>query len=336
MPFLGVKNGFYQNDFYKCTVNFKCHAQGYSRVKMNQMLKTELCNLKLRNPTLLASGILGNVGSSMKRVAEAGAGGLVTKSIGAEPRMGHKNPTLITVEQGYLNAIGLANPGVEEFGDEITIAKTGEIPVIGSVFGFNVEEFVDVSIKMQNYGVDAIELNLSCPNVKKAGTYFGQNSESAHEVVKAIKDELNVPVIPKLTANTGDIVKVAKACEKAGCDALTAINTLKAMKIDLKTGMPVLGNKIGGLSGRCIKPVAVASVYEIVRETDIPVIGCGGISTGEDAIEFLMAGASAVQIGVGVAERGINIFHKVCREIEEFMNINGYKKLEEIIGVAQD
>ncbi len=311
-------------------------TQGYSRVKVNYMLKTELCSLKLRNPTLLASGILGNVGSSMKRVAESGAGGLVTKSIGSEPRAGHKNPTLIRIEQGYLNAIGLANPGVREFRDEIQIAKTGGVPVIGSVFGFNVEEFVEVSLKMQGYGVDAIELNLSCPNVKKAGTHFGQNTESAYEVVKAVKDELTVPVIPKLTANTGDIVEVAKSCVKAGCDAITAINTLKGMKIDLKTGIPILGNKIGGLSGGCIKPVAVAAVYEIARETDVPVIGCGGISTGEDAIEFFMAGASAVQIGVGVAERGIGIFPKVCREMEEFMKNNGYKNVGELIGVAQD
>jgi len=188
---------------------------------------------------------------------------------------------------------------------------------------------------MEGYGVDAIELNLSCPNVGKAGAFFGTAEELTYEVVKAVKDSVSVPVIAKLTANTGDIVAIAKACERADCDAVTAINTLKAMKIDIKAGMPILGHKIGGLSGPSIKPVGVASVYEIIKETALPVMGCGGVTTGEDAVEYLMAGASAVQIGVGVADRGISIFKKVSREIEEFMAENNYKTLKDIIGVAQ-
>jgi dihydroorotate dehydrogenase (NAD+) catalytic subunit len=299
------------------------------------MLETEICGLRLSNPTILASGILGNVGSSLKRVASGGAGAVVTKSIGAHSRDGYKNPTVIKIEQGYLNAIGLANPGVKEFEEEIRIAKEGGVPVIGSVYGFSVREFVSVSKKMESYGADALELNLSCPNVGKAGAFFCTTEELAYEVVKAVKESVGVPVIAKLTANTGDIVAIAKACERAKCDAITAINTLRAMKIDIRAKIPILGNKIGGLSGPAIKPVAVGSVYEIFRETKTPVIGCGGISTGEDAIEFLMAGASAVQIGVGVASRGINIFSKVSREIEEFMVENSYNNLEELIGIAQ-
>lgn len=289
----------------------------------------------MENPTILASGILGNVGSSLRRVARAGAGAVVTKSIGKQAREGYKNPTVIKIEQGYLNAIGLANPGVDDFGEEIKTAKEGGVPVIGSIFGFSVREFVSVAGKMEDHGVDALELNLSCPNVGKAGAFFSTTEELTYEVVKAVKDSVSIPVIAKLTANTGDIVAIAKACERAGCDAVTAINTLKAMKIDIVAGMPVLGNKIGGLSGPCIKPVAVASVYEIVKETGLPVIGCGGVTTGEDAVEFLMAGARAVQIGVGVADRGIGIFRKVAGEIEEFMKDHGYRSLEELIGAAQ-
>ncbi len=268
-------------------------------------------------------------------MARAGAGAVVTKSIGKQARTGYKNPTVIKIDQGYLNAIGLANPGIDEFGDEVKVAKTGDVPVIGSIFGFSVREFVSVAEKMAGYGVDALELNLSCPNVGKAGAFFSTTEELTYEVVKAVKDSVEIPVIAKLTANTGDIVNIAKACERADCDAVTAINTLKAMKIDIKVKMPVLGNKIGGLSGPCIKPIAVAAVYEISKETNLPIIGCGGILTGQDAIEYLMAGASAVQIGVGVSDRGINIFGKVNREIEEFIKENGYKALKQLIGVAQ-
>lgn len=299
------------------------------------MLETEISSLKLKNPTILASGILGNVGSSLKRCARGGAGAVVTKSIGKHQRDGYKNPTVIKIEQGYLNAIGLANPGIKEFGDEISVAKEGQVPVIGSIFGFSVREFVSVAKTMEGYGVDALELNLSCPNVGKAGAFFCTTEELTYEVVKAVKDTVEIPVIAKITANTGDIVAIAKACEKAECDAITAINTLRAMKIDIKARMPVLGNKIGGLSGPCIKPVGVASVYEIVKETGLPVIGCGGVTTGEDAVEYLMAGASAVQIGVGVADRGITIFKKISREIEEFIVENNYNSLKDLIGAAQ-
>ena len=299
------------------------------------MLETKVCGIRLENPTILASGILGNMGSSLKKVARGGAGAVVTKSIGKDERKGYKNPTVIRIEQGYLNAIGLANQGINEFEEEVAIAKEGGVPVIGSVFGFSVRDFVSVAKKMDEYGVDALELNLSCPNVGKAGSFFSSTEELTYDVVKAVKDNTGVPVIAKLTANTGDIVSIAKACERAGCDAVTAINTLKAMKIDLKTGVPILGNTLGGMSGPCIKPVGVACVYEIVKETSLPVIGCGGVATGDDAVEYLMAGAKAVQIGVGVADRGINVFRKVAREIEDFMNEHGYNNLKDLIGVAQ-
>lgn len=298
------------------------------------MLETEIAGLYLKNPTILASGIMGSTGSSLMRIArDGGAGAVVTKSVGMEAREGHSNPTVIEVEGGLLNAIGLSNPGISEFKSEVETAKKGGVPVIVSVFGFTVEEFADVAVNAQKYGADAIELNLSCPNVKKAGTVYGQSPELSQRVVETVKERVNIPVIAKLTANSSNIVEVAKACEEAGCDGITAINTLGAMKIDIRTKRPVLGNKTGGLSGPCIKPVALRCVYEISKELDIPVIGCGGITTGEDAIEFLMAGAKAVEIGTGVHLRGVDVFKKVCNEIEAFMKGN-YKDLDEIIGAA--
>ena len=299
------------------------------------MLETEIAGLGLKNPTILASGIMGSTGSSLKRIAvEGGAGALVTKSVGIEARGGHENPTVIEVPGGLLNAIGLSNPGVFEFEAEITGAKEGGVPVIASVFGFQVEEFVEVAAKLQEYGADAIELNLSCPNVKKAGTVFGKSPKLSRSVVENVKSRVSVPVIAKLTANTDDIVEVARACVEGGCDAITAINTIPAMKIDIHTRTPVLGNKTGGLSGPSIKPIALKCVYDIKKELDIPVIGCGGIATGEDALEFLMAGASAVEIGTAVRLRGIGVFGRVAGEIEAFMKENGYKSLDDVIGAA--
>lgn len=300
------------------------------------MLKTKIFGLHLNNPTILASGIMGSTGSSLMRVAlEGGAGALVTKSVGKEEREGHSNPTVIEIEGGLLNAVGLSNPGIDEFKAEIENAKSGEVPLIVSVFGFSVEEFREVSERAQRYGADAIELNLSCPNVEETGKVFGSSPELSGKVVRAVKESIDIPVIAKLSGGTASITEVADACASEGCDGITAINTLGAMKIDIRTKTPILGNKTGGLSGPCIKPVALRCVYEISKELDLPVIGCGGITTGEDAIEFFMAGAKAVEIGTGVHLRGIDVFRKVCSEIESFMGENGYKSLDEIIGAAQ-
>ncbi len=298
------------------------------------MLSTEICGIKMKNPTMLASGILGSTGATLKRVASYGAGAVVTKSLGVEARAGHKNPSLVELENGLLNAIGLANPGFEAFEEDIDIAKKGGAPIIGSVYGFNVDEFVKVAMGLESYGVDAVELNFSCPNVEKAGVKFGHDPELSYEVARGVKKKLGIPVIAKLTPNVKDIVEIAKACEEAKVDGITAINTLRAMKIDIRVAKPLLGNKIGGLSGPCIKPVAVRCVYEIAREVSTPVIGCGGINTGKDAVEFLMAGARAVQIGSGVYFRGISIFRKVTKEMKAFMKEEGYHDLEDIIGVA--
>jgi len=294
------------------------------------MLSTKICGIKLRNPTILASGILGSTGASLKRVAEHGAGAVVTKSVGKTPREGHKNPSVIELQDCLLNAIGLANPGYEAFKEEIKIAKQGKIPVIVSVFGESIKEYVEVAEALKGHA-DAIELNLSCPNVK--GELFAQSPELSYQVVKEVRKKASIPVIAKLTANVNDIVEIAKACEEAGAKGITAINTIKAMKIDINFRKPVLANKTGGLSGRCIKPIAVRCVYEIAREVELDIIGCGGVTTGEDALEFLLAGAKAIQIGTGAYVQGLGVFKKVCEEIKEYLRKNDYS-LGEIIGSA--
>lgn len=303
------------------------------RAEAMSSFKVKLCGMKLSNPTILASGILDLTGSSMKRVVEkGGAGAVVTKSISVAPREGHKNPSLVPLGEGLLNAIGLSNPGYKAFHAEIATAKQSGAPIIGSVFGQSPEEFSEVASALVVYGADAVELNLSCPNVK--GAQYSQDPDLSREVVAAVRKEVKKPVIAKLTAEVPDIVKIARACADAGCDAITAINTIRAMKIDIQAKMPVLANKVGGMSGPAIKPIAVRCVYEIAKELDIPVIGCGGITTGEDAIEFLMAGASAVQIGSAVYSRGISVFQKVVEEMDAFMKREGYGAVEELIGAA--
>jgi dihydroorotate dehydrogenase (NAD+) catalytic subunit len=298
------------------------------------MLDVEIAGLELKNPTVLASGILGTTAASLLRVARNGAGAVVAKSCGVTPREGHPNPTVVEIEQGILNAVGLANPGVEEFTEELRQALRGGVPVIASVYGFRIEDYAEAAKIVSRAGVSAIELNLSCPNVEKVGSLFGADAELAHEVVREVKRTVSLPVFAKLTANVGDIVEIAKACEEGGADGITAINTLKAMAIDIKAKAPVLGNKVGGLSGQCLKPVALRCVYEIAQEVEIPIMGCGGVTTGRDAVEYLMAGARAVQIGSAVLTRGISVFKKVALEIQEFLEERGYSHVRDIVGLA--
>ncbi len=298
------------------------------------MLEVEVAGLRFRNPTVLASGILGTTAASLLRVARNGAGAVVAKSCGLTPREGHRNPTVVEIEQGILNAVGLANPGAEEFVRELRQALDGGVPVIASVYGFKVEDYAKAAKIVSRAGIAAIELNLSCPNVEKVGSLFGADAELSYEVVREVKRTVSLPVFAKLTANVGDIVEIAKACEEGGADGITAINTLKAMAIDIKAKVPVLGNKVGGLSGRCLKPVSLRCVYEIAQEVEIPVMGCGGIATGRDAVEFMMAGASAVQIGSAVLTRGVGVFRKVALEIQEFLEEMGYSHVRDIVGLA--
>ena len=271
---------------------------------------------------------------SMERIFNCGAAAIVTKSIGLKPREGYSNPTVIELEHGILNAMGLPNPGIKEFGEEIKQLKKTNIPVIGSIFGSNSKEFVELGKKMQSYGTDALELNMSCPHAKGYGLEIGADVELVKKITLKVKESTEIPVFVKISPNLPDIVEIAKSAEKGNADGIVAINTVKAMKIDLELKMPVLANKIGGYSGKAVKPIGVRCVYEISKNVDIPVIGVGGITTGEDALEYIIAGASAIQIGSGIYYRGVDAFKKICEEIEIWMKDHGHKNLSELIGVA--
>lgn len=284
---------------------------------------------------MLASGIMDEDAGSMNRVFKSGAGAVVTKSIGLKPRKGYPNPTAIELEHGIINAMGLPNPGINNFSDEIKTLKTLKIPVVGSIFGSNTKEFTQLAEKMQEYGANAIELNMSCPHAKGYGLEIGSDPKLVKEIASNVKKTVKIPVFVKISPNLTNIVEIAKAAESAKADAVVAINTVKAMKIDLETKTPVLSNKIGGYSGKAIKPIGVRCVYEISKNIKTPVIGVGGITTGEDAIEYFMAGATAVQIGSAVYYRGIDSFKKICKEIEKWMERHNYKNLSELIGAAQ-
>jgi len=270
----------------------------------------------------------------MDRIYNCGAGAIVTKSIGLNPRKGYKNPTVIELENGILNAMGLPNPGIEEFGEEIKEIKKSNVTLIGSIFGSNIYEFVTIAKKMQEYGTNALELNMSCPHAKGYGIEIGSDPKLVKEITSKVKESVNIPVFVKLSPNLTNIVEIAKNAENGNADGIVAINTVKAMKIDIELKTPVLANKIGGYSGKAIKPIGVRCVYEISKNVSVPVIGVGGINSGKDAIEYIMAGASAVQIGTAIYYRGIEVFKKICNEIEIWMKEQGYKSIRELIGVS--
>ena len=271
---------------------------------------------------------------SMTRIFKSGAAAIVTKSIGLKPRKGYPNPSVIELECGLLNAMGLPNPGIEEFKTEVIKLKKSKITIIGSIFGSNSKEFTLLGTKMQDAGVNALELNMSCPHAKGYGLEIGSNQKNVEKITAKVKSSVSIPVFVKISPNLTDVPKIAQSAEKGGADAIVAINTLKAMKIDIETKRPILSNKIGGYSGKAIKPIGIRCVYEIYKKVDIPIIGVGGINTGEDAIEYLMAGASAIQIGSAIYSREINVFEKICKEIKNWMKTNNYKKIDELIGVA--
>lgn len=297
-------------------------------------LSTKIGSLILKNPTILASGIMDQDAGSMKRIYNNGAGAIVTKSIGIVPNKGYSNPTFVELENGILNAMGLPNPGIDNFKSELQEIKKHKIPVIGSIYGSKSKEFVDLSLKMEDLKVDAIELNMSCPHAKGYGLEIGSDPNLVYNIICDIKNEIKIPIFVKISSNLTDIVEISKIIEDAGANGIVAINTIKAMKIDLTLRKPILSNKIGGYSGKAIKPIGIRCVYEIYKNVDIPIIGVGGVTNGEDAIEYLMAGASSVQIGTGIYYRGIDIFNKICFEISDWMDNNSYTKISDLIGVA--
>lgn len=288
------------------------------------------------NPLVLASGILGNSKDILERVHQNGCGLVTMKSIGPEPRDGHKNPTVIDLGQGMINAVGLPSPGYLDMENEWKDLEERDFPIVASVYGGSVEEYRKVAEYVSTRQPDFIEINISCPNSEKHGMIFGVSEQSSHDVVSAVKQSISVPLIVKLTPQAPDIAGIAKVCQDAGADAICAINTVgPGMVIDIESRMPVLDFKKGGLSGPMIKPVAVRCVYDIYKAVDIPIIGLGGVSTGEDAVEMAMAGASLIGIGTAVRYRGIDVFEQVFSEMTAWLSDHG-TTLEEIRGAAHE
>ena len=302
-------------------------------MKINR-LHVDLAGLRLANPTMLASGILGSSAESLSNIVMGGAGAVVTKSVGSKPRRGCENPTVVQTSCGLINAMGLPNPGIREFAEEIREAKSLGVPVIVSVYGFSAEEYGAVAKKAVDAGADAVELNVSCPHVKDTGSEIGQNPATLAEVVRKVKAAVEKPVFVKLSPNVTSIAEIAEVAANAGADAITAVNTIKAMAIDPETAMPILSNKAGGLSGPAIKPVAVRCVYEIYERVKLPIIGCGGITNWRDAVEFLLAGARAIQIGTAIAIEGPNVFKAITRGISSYLRRKGFRSVEEIVGLS--
>jgi len=278
----------------------------------------------LDNHLLLAAGVLGTTGASLSRILAQGAGGVVTKSIGPVPKDGHAGPCVTLLDNGVLNALGLPNPSREFTGE---LSALGNKPVIVSIFGGNPGEFAEVAGWFKGMAA-GVELNLSCPHAEGYGAAIGVDPDLVEKCSRAVST-LGMPTWVKLTPNVTDITAIGKAAERGGASAIVAINTVKAMRISTGLRRPVLGNRYGGLSGEAIFPVAVRCVYELYEACKIPIIGCGGISTAENVIEMLMAGARAVEIGSAV-QRDIGVFESIKKDLYAKKGVEP----EEIVGCA--
>jgi dihydroorotate dehydrogenase (NAD+) catalytic subunit len=291
--------------------------------------------LRLKNPVMTASGTFGQGTEYAEVIDVARLGAIVNKGTTPRARPGNPQYRIAETPSGILNSIGLENPGAEAVGKKYGKAwATLGVPVIVNVAGYTVDDYVFVVRELEGTpGVVAYELNVSCPNVK-GGTLFGCDPDLAAEVTRAVKAETDKPVIVKLTPNAPDVVAVAVACEQAGADALTAINTVLGMRIDTKKRRPVLGTGSGGLSGPAIRPIAVHITYQVARAVSIPIIGAGGVTSAEDALEFLMAGASAVQVGTATFADPLAPI-KVVEGLARYVRESGLGSIREIIGAAQ-
>ncbi len=305
-------------------------------MKNNTDISVNLKTLKLKNPTILAAGILGQDIKILKRVVKGGAGAVTIKSLTKEPRQGHPSPILVEAAEGnFLNAVGYTNKGIEAGTEEFK--KWDEnIPLVGSIVAVDANEFVRLAEKIQEAPIKALELALSCPHTPGYGVMGGQGTTQAvTAITKSVRKATKLPLLVKLSATMEKMIDLAKAAEAAGADAINMGNTLgPGMKIDIERTSPVLGFKIGGMSGPAIKPFTIRSVYDLYIALKIPIIATGGIITGEDAIEAFMAGATAVGIGTGIYYRGINIFKKINQEIEEWMKTHNYKNIRQLRGLV--
>ena len=302
-------------------------------------LAVDFLRIKLKNPLVLASGVLGTSPAVMERCAREGVGAVTSKSAGTEARDGHANPVALAWQGGVINAIGLTNPGCHA---ELPILietkkrlKPLGVPLFASIFAPRLENFGEVARVIAEAEPDLIEVNISCPNVASDfGTPFSATAKSAAEVTREVRRAVKCPISVKLAPNVYNLAEIARAVVAEGVDAITAINTVPGMLIDAYAASPILKNTTGGLSGPAIKPVALRAVWEIYQVVDVPIIGTGGISSGIDAAEMIMAGATLVGVGSALVNDGPAVFGKINAELQDFMRSQGYQDLESMRGLV--
>lgn len=300
----------------------------------NPDMRVKLGELELKNPVVTASGTFG-FGTEFSPLLDLGdLGAIVVKGLTLEPRQGNPPPRIVETPAGMLNAIGLQNPGVELFISEIMPElKRYQVPVIANISGNSIDDYASLAAMLNHSGVAAVEVNISCPNVKQGGMVFGTEPEQAAQVTAAVRANTKLPVIVKLSPNVTDVTVIARSAAAAGADALSLINTLQGMAIDVHAKRPALANTFGGLSGPAIKPVALKMVWQVSQAVDIPIIGMGGIISTQDALEFIMAGASAVAVGTGnfVNPR---VTVEIAAGLEDYCRKEGIEAVSQLAGVA--
>ncbi|MCG6910680.1 MAG: dihydroorotate dehydrogenase [Deltaproteobacteria bacterium] len=296
-------------------------------------MQVDIGGVLLNNPVMTASGTFGYAGEFADLVDLDRLGGIIVKGLSLEPSRGNPPPRIVETTGGMLNAIGLENVGVQAFiAEKLPLLRKLPVPVFANIYGTSVEAYAELALRLESAeGVAGVEINISCPNVKAGGIAFGSDSRSAHRVVRAVRDNTKRHVMVKLSPNVTDIVAIARSVESAGADSISLINTITGMAVDACTRRPVLANITGGLSGPAIKPVALRMVWQVAGQVGIPVIGVGGIMNARDAVEFLIAGASAVQVGTAnfINPRATQ---DIVEGLEDFLQENGIGRIVDLIG----
>lgn len=298
-------------------------------------LSVNICGIDFKNPIIPASGVFGYGREYEELFSLDKLGGIATKGTTLHRRTGNLAPRIAETPSGMLNSVGLQNPGIDHFIEkELPYLLQKDTVILANIAGSTVEECVQVAEKLESTDVHMIELNISCPNVKQGGAAFGTSCEMASEVVKQVRKVTSKPLVVKLSPNVTSISDIAKAVESAGADAVSLINTLLGMRIDINTGRPVLRNNVGGMSGRAVFPIAVRMVWQVANAVKIPVIGMGGVSSGCDAIELMMAGASAVQVGAAIFTDPYAPI-KIIDEMNDFLDSKNISSVRDIIGTVK-
>ena len=300
-------------------------------------LRVVISGIAFRNPVILASGVLGNTSGLIRRVVlEGGAGGATFKTLTLKPREGYRNPVVAVVKVGVINCMGLPNPGLEDGLREIKEVKEvlpEDVPLIASFASSDPKEAQYIASELEGVGVDAIELNLSCPHAKGLGASVSQDLRLTEGLVRSVKSVIKLPLFVKLGLQD-NVIELGKVVERGGADAVVAINTVKAMAIDIYARKPILSNVYGGLSGPAIHPIAVRVVYDLYENLSIPIIGVGGVEDWVDAVELILAGANAVEVGTAIYTKGITVFREICEGIMKYLEDEGFSSVGDLVGLA--